>query len=55
MPWKDSNGAWHDSSPLDCLKPLSQGQHIRFGVVHVNYPDFSADLVAWVDCSNATG
>ncbi|MFE6962155.1 hypothetical protein [Streptomyces sp. NPDC057696] len=55
VPWKDTNGTWHDRSPIDCLKPLSQGQHIRFGVVHVNDPDFSTDLVAWVDCSNATG
>ncbi|MER5893511.1 hypothetical protein [Streptomyces sp. NPDC001876] len=55
VPWKDTNGTWHDSSPIDCLKPLSQGQHIAFGVVHVNDPDFSTDLVAWVDCSNATG
>ncbi|MFC8236204.1 hypothetical protein [Streptomyces sp. NPDC057284] len=55
MPWKDTNGTWHDRSPIDCLKPLSQGQHIAFGVVHVNDPDFSTDLVAWVDCSNSTG
>ncbi|QBR04492.1 hypothetical protein D7Y56_00005 (plasmid) [Streptomyces sp. S501] len=55
VPWKDTDGTWRDSSPVDCLKPLSQGQQIRFGVVHVNDPGFSTDLVAWVDCSNATG
>ncbi|MFD5872142.1 hypothetical protein [Streptomyces sp. NPDC060322] len=55
VPWKDIDGTWHDSSPIECLKPLSQGQDIRFGVVHVNDPGFSTDLVAWVDCSNATG
>ncbi|MFI8007882.1 hypothetical protein [Streptomyces sp. NPDC086010] len=55
VPWKDTSGIWRKRSPIDCLKPLSHGQHIRFGVVHVKYPDFSTYLVAWVDCSNATG
>lgn len=54
VPWKDAKNSWHDSGPIDCLKPLSKGQHVRFGVVHVKDPAFGTDLVAWVDCSNGT-
>jgi hypothetical protein len=53
VPWKDAADSWHDSGSIDCLKPLSKGQHVRFGVVHVKDPSFGTDLVAWVDCSNA--
>lgn|SRR2546423_10193552 len=52
VPWKDSDNAWHFAGPIDCLKPLTQGQHVRFGVVHVKDPAFGTDPVAWVDCSN---
>lgn len=52
VPWKDASNSWHDSGPIDCLKPMSNGQHITFGIVHVKNPTFGTDLVAWVDCSN---
>jgi hypothetical protein len=52
VPWKDVSSSWHDSGPSDCLKPLCNGQHIKFGVVHVKDPGFGTDLVACVACSN---
>ena len=52
VPWKDADNIWHEAGPIDCLKPLSQGQRVRFGVVHVKDPGFGTDLVAWIDCSN---
>lgn len=53
-PWKDVSNSWHERGPIECLKPLSKGQHVEFGVVHVQNPEFGADLVAWVDCSGAS-
>jgi hypothetical protein len=52
VPWKDVSSSWHDSGPSDCLKPLSKGQHIKFGVVRVKDPGFGTDLLACVGCSN---
>ena len=51
VPWKDAGNSWHDAGPVGCLKPLSKGQHVRFGVVHVKNPASGTDLVTWVDCS----
>lgn len=51
VPWLGTGELWHDGGPIDCLKPLSTGQHVRFGVVHVTGTGLGTDLVAWVDCS----
>jgi len=51
VPWKDSSDIWHQGGAIDCLKPQSSGQHVTIGVVSVNDPNASQDLVAWVDCS----
>lgn len=51
VPWRGTDDAWHNGGPVDCLKPLSEGQHVRFGIVHVTGSGPGVDLVAWVDCS----
>lgn len=51
VPWKDSRDSWHNGGPIDCLKPSTSGQRIRFGVIHVTGTENDSDLVAWVDCS----
>jgi hypothetical protein len=51
VPWKDSSDSWHQGGTIDCLKPMSKGQRVTLGVVYVNDPNATGDLVAWVDCS----
>jgi hypothetical protein len=49
VPWLDADGGWHQGSAPACMAPLSKGQHISFGVVHVN-GNLGQDVVVWIDC-----
>lgn len=49
VPWTDAEGAWHEGTAPACMAPLSTGQHISFGVVHVNGA-LGQDVVAWINC-----
>ena len=51
-PWKDITRSWHDTGPVDSLKPLSRGQHIKFGVVHAKDAGFGTDLIAFSNGAN---
>jgi hypothetical protein len=49
--WREAEGPWHTSGPT-CLEPLSDGQHIRMGVVQVE-PKMEApgrEVVVWLEC-----
>ena len=54
IPWRDSQGTWHYSvgSPIACMKPLSHGQQITFGIVTAkpvgDVPGGQA--VVWIEC-----
>jgi len=54
IPWRDSQGTWNYSvgSPIACMKPLSHGQQITFGVVTTK-PVGDApgtQVVVWLEC-----
>ena len=54
--WRDKYGNWWDGTQPACLKPLSHGQHITFGVVNVK-PVGGAiaggPVVLWIECARS--
>jgi len=52
VPWRDGAGVWNEGSPVACMKPLSHGQLITFGVVNVNpvADALGGPTVVWVEC-----
>jgi hypothetical protein len=56
IPWQDAQGNWHLSvgGPIACMKPLSHGQKITFGVVDfdpVGSVEMGGSSVVWIECS----
>lgn len=49
--WREAGGAWNTSGTT-CLKPLTNGQQVRMGVVRVK-PGMEApgrEIVVWLEC-----
>jgi hypothetical protein len=49
--WREGTGPWHDTFPT-CLEPLTSGQEVRLGVLHVR-PQGEAPgrpVVVWLEC-----
>lgn len=49
--WREAGGAWHTSGPT-CLEPLTEGQHVRMGVMEAE-PTMEApgrEIVVWLEC-----
>ncbi len=49
--WREVGGAWHTSGPT-CLEPLTEGQHVRIGVIEAE-PTMEApgrEVVVWLEC-----
>jgi hypothetical protein len=50
--WRNAGGAWNEWNGPSCAEPLSSGQHVRLGIVHVA-PEGDAPgraVVAWFEC-----
>ena len=50
--WRNSYGVWFDAGRPACMRPLSHGQHIRFGVVNAA-PVADAPggpVIVWLEC-----
>jgi len=55
MQWRDQYGTWWEGTPPACMKPLSHGQHITFGVVSAE-PAGDAPggtVVVWIECARS--
>ena len=50
--WRDTQGSWSDSSPIACMKPLSNGQSVTLGVVTVKPTNGApgGPAVVWLEC-----
>jgi len=49
--WREADGSWRTSGPT-CLEPLTEGQHVRMGVIEAE-PIMEApgrEIVAWLEC-----
>jgi hypothetical protein len=48
--WREKDGPWHTHGPT-CLEPLTNGQKVRLGVVHLETSEAPrADAVVWLEC-----
>jgi len=48
--WREKDGPWHTHGPT-CLEPLSSGQKVRLGVVHLESSEAPrANAVVWLEC-----
>lgn len=48
--WREENGSWHTHGPT-CLEPLTSGQPVRLGVVHLkNTQSPRGNAVIWLVC-----
>jgi hypothetical protein len=57
IPWRDPQGGWNFSvgAPIPCMKPLSHGQKITFGLVNANPVEDApgGSVVVWVECPSS--
>jgi hypothetical protein len=53
--WRDKHGTWRDGSQPACMKPLSHGQHITFGVVNAEPVGdaLGGQVVVWIECARS--
>ena len=48
--WREKDGPWHTHGPT-CLEPLTSGQKVRLGVVHLGTSAAPrANAVVWLEC-----
>lgn len=48
--WREKDGPWHTHGPT-CLEPLTSGQKVRLGVVHLRKSAGPrANVVVWLEC-----
>lgn len=48
--WREEEGSWHTHGPT-CLEPLTNGQQVRLGVVHLkNSKSPRGNVVVWLVC-----
>jgi hypothetical protein len=48
--WREKDGPWQMHGPT-CLEPLTSGQKVRLGVVHLNMSEGPrANAVVWLQC-----
>jgi hypothetical protein len=48
--WREKDGPWHTHGPT-CLVPLTSGQRVRLGVVHLGKSEGPrANAVVWLEC-----
>lgn len=48
--WREKDGPWHTHGPT-CLEPLTGGQKLRMGVVHLRISEVPrGNAVVWLQC-----
>lgn len=56
IPWRDAQGTWNSSVgvPIACMKPLSHGQQITFGVINAKPAEGASGgpAVVWIECAS---
>ncbi|MFZ0170523.1 MAG: hypothetical protein WAL04_02465 [Acidimicrobiales bacterium] len=53
IPWRDAHGTWNEGvAAIACMKPLSHGQRITFGVVNAKTEQGApgGPMVVWLEC-----
>jgi hypothetical protein len=51
LPWRDTQGTWHEDGRPACLGGTGQSARITFGAVQFKREGLPASAVVWVDCS----